>query len=461
VSTLPDLLAPIAPPANAERPAPRNRNEAPDDAPRFSDRLDNERADSKRSSTREPAETNERPNRSEASEASETTDTNKTESAAANEQAASNEGTQADDQPSTPVDGDTSTTADSQEDAVAALIDPSLIADTDVVRNEITVTALSGETIPLVPPQATGQADPGVLARWFAQASGPVEGPLAQSFGFMNKPAGQTSQQALASASNDGVVMGSIHNATGQSSQLQGAQMSFADAMANGTMEGDVGMDAAMANNTMASSSLDAESLDALVTQAMAKAGASLEPGGTNAPAMTTGQTVATGAQAAMTAVPQAATGQAVPVTALAVEINRQAMNGKTQFDIRLDPPELGRLNVRLEMDASGQTRTHMIVERAETLDMLATDARSLERALQQAGLKTEPGSVTFELAQDAADGFAQDQQSANADDQSAESGAGDNSALGAEEQLSAEDIASPEAIRQQLYVTGHLDVRI
>ncbi|CAN0583851.1 unnamed protein product, partial [Ectocarpus sp. 12 AP-2014] len=173
-----------------------------------------------------------------------------------------------------------------------------------------------------------------------------------------------------------------------------------------------------MASNTMASSSMDAESLDALVTQAMAKTSASLEPGGTHAPTITTGQTVATGAQAAMTAVPQAATGQAVPVTALAVEINRQAMNGKTQFDIRLDPPELGRLNVRLEMDASGQTRTHMIVERAETLDMLATDARSLERALQQAGLKTEPGSVTFELAQDAADGFAQDQQSANADDQ-------------------------------------------
>jgi flagellar hook-length control protein FliK len=149
-------------------------------------------------------------------------------------------------------------------------------------------------------------------------------------------------------------------------------------------------------------------------------------------PLLTTGQTTATGAQAAMTAVPQTATGQAVPVTALAVEITRQAMNGKTQFDIRLDPPELGRLNVRLEMDASGQTRTHMVVERAETLDMLTTDARSLERALQQAGLKAEPGSVSFELAQDAADGFAQGQHSAGTDDQSGESGS-DTPALGPE----------------------------
>ena len=110
---------------------------------------------------------------------------------------------------------------------------------------------------------------------------------------------------------------------------------------------------------------------------------------------------MSTGAQTAMTAVPQGAAGQAVPVTALAVENTRQATNGKTQFDIRLDPPELGRVSVRLELDGSGQTRTHLIVERSETLDMLSTDVRNLERALQQAGLKSEPGSVSFELAQD------------------------------------------------------------
>jgi flagellar hook-length control protein FliK len=136
-------------------------------------------------------------------------------------------------------------------------------------------------------------------------------------------------------------------------------------------------------------------------------------------------------------------------------------MNGKTQFDIRLDPPELGRLNVRLEMDASGQTRTHMVVERAETLEMLTTDARNLERALQQAGLKTEPGSVSFELAQDAADGFAQDQQSAGADDQQGETGTGDTPVADPDDSMLPDALASPEAIRQQLYVTGHLDVRI
>lgn len=454
MSTLPDLLAPIAPPAASERPAPKPRSDAQDNGPRFSDRLDSERADSKRPASREPSETNERAQTSEATDTNDTSETR--ESAAADDQSSEQGDTLDGNQEDALTEDDASANAESTDDALAALIDPSLIAETDTTAEEITITTLSGETVPLTPPQATGQADPGVLARWFAQASGPVEAPLAQSAGLLNKLATQTSQQALAGATDDGAVNGAVPNAPAQGSRMPGDQMSFTDAMANGSLDGD-----AMASNTMASSSMDAESLDALVTQALAKTNAAPEPGGTNAPTVTTGQTVATGAQSAMTAVPQAATGQAVPVTALAVEINRQAMNGKTQFDIRLDPPELGRLNVRLEMDASGQTRTHMIVERAETLDMLATDARNLERALQQAGLKTEPGSVTFELAQDAADGFAQDQQSANAEDQSSEAGTGDGSPSGADEQLLADDIASPETIRQQLYVTGHLDVRI
>jgi flagellar hook-length control protein FliK len=339
--------------------------------------------------------------------------------------------------------------AETVSDPLATLVDPNMAIEADVVIEEITVTALTGETIPLVPPQATDQADPGALGRWFAQVSGPVENLLSQNAPLLNKLASQSGQQALSGAPTDGAIDGELEGGmkTAAPEGLGPSKtMSFADAMAS---------------TSMTNGGIDGESLDALVTQAMAKASAVPEPGSSNAPLLTTGQTTATGAQAAMTAVPQTATGQAVPVTALAVEITRQAMNGKTQFDIRLDPPELGRLNVRLEMDASGQTRTHMVVERAETLDMLTTDARNLERALQQAGLKAEPGSVSFELAQDAADGFAQDQHSAGADDQSGESGSGDTPALGPEDSMLPDELASPEAIRQQLYATGHLDVRI
>ncbi|MFN3227871.1 MAG: flagellar hook-length control protein FliK [Hyphomicrobiales bacterium] len=452
MSTLPDLLAPIAP---AERPAPRERSVPREDEPRFSDRLENERREAK-----QPAERVETTSADD-KDVTETPDTPETSTPNDSTQVTSSEASQSTDatapqttEPTTAsqdpglVD-DPLIVAETAADPLVGLADPALAAETNVAAQEIVVTALTGETIPLVPPQATGQADPGALGRWFAQVAGPVEGPWGQNAPLLNKLAGQVGEQALSGAPTNGPIDGALEGAMKTATPevlSQSKTMSFADAMAS---------------TSMTNGGMDGESLDALVTQAMAKASAVPEPGNANAPILTTGQTTATGAQAAMTAVPQAATGQAVPVTALAVEITRQAMNGKTQFDIRLDPPELGRLNVRLEMDASGQTRAHMVVERAETLEMLTTDARNLERALQQAGLKTEPGSVSFELAQDAADGFAQDQHSAGADDQSGETMSSDTTDVGLEDSMLPDELASPEAIRQQLYVTGHLDVRI
>ncbi len=83
---------------------------------------------------------------------------------------------------------------------------------------------------------------------------------------------------------------------------------------------------------------------------------------------------------------------------AIAAEIVRAANNGRTRFEIRLDPPELGRIDVKLDIADDGQVRTHLIVEKSETLDLLQRDGRSLERALQQAGLKSEDGSLQFSL---------------------------------------------------------------
>lgn len=93
---------------------------------------------------------------------------------------------------------------------------------------------------------------------------------------------------------------------------------------------------------------------------------------------------------------------RAVPLDQLALEITTRANKGERRFDIRLDPPELGRIDVKLEIDGKGNTTTKLIVERAETLDMLQRDARGLEKALQNAGLKADAGSLQFSLQQDA-----------------------------------------------------------
>jgi hypothetical protein len=88
----------------------------------------------------------------------------------------------------------------------------------------------------------------------------------------------------------------------------------------------------------------------------------------------------------------------AVPLAGLAVEIAARAQAGRNRFEIRLDPPELGRVDVRLDIDRSGQVTSRLTVERVETLDALRRDAGDLERALQQAGFKTADNGLQFTL---------------------------------------------------------------
>jgi chemotaxis protein MotD len=92
---------------------------------------------------------------------------------------------------------------------------------------------------------------------------------------------------------------------------------------------------------------------------------------------------------------PQAA---AIPLSGVAMEIAGKALAGKNRFDIRLDPPELGRIEVRLDVDRDGNVTSRMTVDRADTLDLLRRDASGLERALQDAGLKTADNSLQFSL---------------------------------------------------------------
>ncbi len=44
----------------------------------------------------------------------------------------------------------------------------------------------------------------------------------------------------------------------------------------------------------------------------------------------------------------------AVPLAGVAIEIAGKALAGKNRFEIRLDPPELGRIEVRLDVDRDG-----------------------------------------------------------------------------------------------------------
>ncbi|MGD9868432.1 MAG: flagellar hook-length control protein FliK [Hyphomicrobiales bacterium] len=137
-----------------------------------------------------------------------------------------------------------------------------------------------------------------------------------------------------------------------------------------------------------------------------------------------------------------------VPLNGIAVHIAQQAQTGARRFDIRLDPPELGRIEVRLEVNREGHVHTHLVVERSETLDLLQRDARQLERALQDAGLDTSQGGMKFSLKEHGAG-----QQDAR------DNGFGNSSGAGGEP--AAESAEEPVWQGRAYTATGGLDIRI
>ena len=100
-----------------------------------------------------------------------------------------------------------------------------------------------------------------------------------------------------------------------------------------------------------------------------------------------------------------AATGAPVPLSGLAVEIAASAKAGKSHFEIRLDPADLGRIDVRIDVDHNGQVTSHLTVERPETLSMLRQDAPQLQRALDDAGFKTGDSGLQFSLRDQSSSG--------------------------------------------------------
>lgn len=91
-------------------------------------------------------------------------------------------------------------------------------------------------------------------------------------------------------------------------------------------------------------------------------------------------------------------TGRATPLHVVPVEIGARALAGNKRFDIRLDPAELGRIDVSLEISDKGEVSARLTVDRVETLHMLQRDARTLERAFEQAGLKPSEGGIDMSL---------------------------------------------------------------
>jgi len=85
-------------------------------------------------------------------------------------------------------------------------------------------------------------------------------------------------------------------------------------------------------------------------------------------------------------------------LNSLGIAIAARSADGTKHFDIRLDPPELGRVEVHLSLDDSGKAQALLLVDKPETLALLRQDAPALGRALSDAGLSLSNNGLNFQL---------------------------------------------------------------
>ncbi len=82
----------------------------------------------------------------------------------------------------------------------------------------------------------------------------------------------------------------------------------------------------------------------------------------------------------------------------LAVNMKRSLNQNRTEVTLKLNPAELGHVQIKMEAAKGGRLKTHISVEKIETLELLKQDSRQLVQILQDAGLQTGSQDLSFDL---------------------------------------------------------------
>jgi len=80
------------------------------------------------------------------------------------------------------------------------------------------------------------------------------------------------------------------------------------------------------------------------------------------------------------------------------VQIKSLQTDGSNKISIQLQPAELGKLEIKLNIGTDGKTNVTVTADNKSTLDLLRQDSQGLTRALNDAGLSTNSGSLNFNL---------------------------------------------------------------
>jgi hypothetical protein len=80
----------------------------------------------------------------------------------------------------------------------------------------------------------------------------------------------------------------------------------------------------------------------------------------------------------------------------VAMQIHRAIEDGVDKLTVELKPAELGRVSAEIQFHDDHRVHVVLSADRPATLDALRNDSRALERALQDAGLRADAGSLSF-----------------------------------------------------------------
>ena len=118
-------------------------------------------------------------------------------------------------------------------------------------------------------------------------------------------------------------------------------------------------------------------------------------------------------------------------------EIVRRFSGGATSFELRLDPADLGRVEVRMEVTRDNRVTAVITADNPQALTELARNARDLEQQLQSAGLQLTDNGLSFDLRQGAQGGE-------NNGEQASSNARGDANAASAQQEQQTAPVARP-----------------
>jgi flagellar hook-length control protein FliK len=88
------------------------------------------------------------------------------------------------------------------------------------------------------------------------------------------------------------------------------------------------------------------------------------------------------------------------PAEQVKVQIQQMVKSGADRIQIKLSPASLGRVEIALEISPDKAVQAIVYAEKPETLDMLERDARVLQQAFEEAGMKFGSDGLTFKHGQ-------------------------------------------------------------